>query len=40
MLLAFMVHRCYRVRSQIEALICVCKDQLGLPGWQARSERA
>lgn len=34
------VRRLYRVRSQIEALIRVCKDQLGLSGCQARSERA
>ena len=34
------VRRCYRVRAQIEAVIRVCKDQLGLNGCQARSERA
>ena len=33
--------RClYRVRSQIEEVIRVCKDQLGLSDCQARSERA
>ena len=33
--------RClYRVRAQIEEVICVCKDQLGLNGCQARSEQA
>jgi hypothetical protein len=30
----------YRVRSQIEEVIRVCKDQLGLTGCQAGSERA
>jgi Transposase DDE domain len=34
------VHRLYRVRAQIEEVIRVCKDQLGLSGCQARSERA
>ncbi|HZC00803.1 MAG TPA: transposase, partial [Gammaproteobacteria bacterium] len=34
------VRRLYRVRSQIEEVIRVCKDQLGLTGCQARSERA
>jgi putative transposase len=34
------VRRLYRVRSQIEEVIRVCKDQLGLSGCQARSERA
>jgi putative transposase len=33
--------RClYRVRAQIEEVIRACKDQLGLGGCQARSERA
>jgi putative transposase len=34
------VRQRYRVRAQIEELIRVCKDQLGLTGCQARSERA
>src|SRR5918992_592657 len=34
------VRRLYRVRAQIEEVIRVCKDQLGLTGCQARSERA
>ena len=34
------VRRVYRVRSQIEEVIRVCKDQLALSGCQARSERA
>jgi hypothetical protein len=34
------VRRLYQVRSQIEEVIRVCKDQLGLNGCQARSERA
>jgi putative transposase len=34
------VRRLYRVRSQIEEVIRVCKDQLGLSGCQARSEQA
>jgi putative transposase len=34
------VRRRYRMRSQIEEVIRVCKDQLGLTGCQARSERA
>jgi putative transposase len=34
------VRRLYRRRSQIEEVIRVCKDQLGLGGCQARSERA
>jgi putative transposase len=34
------VRRLYRVRSQIEEVIRVCKDQLGLSSCQARSERA
>ena len=34
------VRRLYRARSQIEEVIRVCKDQLGLSGCQARSERA
>jgi putative transposase len=34
------VRRLYRVRSQIEAVIRACKDQLGLTGCQARSARA
>jgi putative transposase len=32
--------RLYRGRTQIEEVIRVCKDQLGLTGCQARSERA
>jgi putative transposase len=34
------VRRLYRFRAQIEEVIRVCKDQLGLIGCQARSERA
>jgi putative transposase len=34
------VCRLYRFRSQIEEVIRVCKDQLGLTGCQARSQRA
>ena len=34
------VRRLYRVRTQIEEVIRVCKDQLTLTGCQARSERA
>jgi putative transposase len=34
------VRRLYRLRAQIEEVIRVCKDQLGLAGCQARSERA
>jgi putative transposase len=34
------VRQRYRVRAQIEELIRVCKDQLGLTGCQARSKRA
>lgn len=34
------VRRLYRLRAQIEEVIRVCKDQLGLTGCQARSERA
>ena len=34
------VRRLYRVRAQIEEVIRVCKDQLGLNGCQARSEQA
>ena len=34
------VRRLYRVRAQIEEVIRVCKDHLGLNGCQARSERA
>jgi putative transposase len=34
------VRRLYSFRSQIEEVIRVCKDQLGLTGCQARSERA
>jgi Transposase DDE domain len=34
------MRRLYWVRSQIEEVIRVCKDQLGLSGCQARSERA
>jgi hypothetical protein len=30
----------YRLRAQIEEVIRVCQDQLGLSGCQARSERA
>jgi hypothetical protein len=39
-LTALEVRRLYHVRSQIEEVIRVCKDQLGLTGCQARSERA
>jgi hypothetical protein len=39
-LAAVEVRRLYRVRSQVEEVIRVCKDQLGLMGCQARSERA
>jgi Transposase DDE domain len=38
-LAAVEVRPLYRVRAQIEELIRVCKDQLGLAGCQARSER-
>lgn len=34
------VRRLYAVRAQIEEVIRVCKNQLGLTGCQARSERA
>jgi hypothetical protein len=34
------VRRLYRIRAQIAEVIRVCKDQLGLSGCQARSERA
>jgi hypothetical protein len=34
------VRQLYRRRAQIEELIRVCKDQLGLTGCQARAERA
>jgi hypothetical protein len=34
------VRQLYGIRAQIEAVIRVCKDQLGLTGCQARSERA
>ena len=34
------VRRLYQVRAQIEEVIRVCKDQLGLHGCQARTERA
>jgi putative transposase len=34
------VRRLYNVRAQIEEVIRVCKDQLGLTGCQARSDRA
>ncbi len=40
MLPAAEVRRLYRVRSPSEGVIRVCKDQLGLTGGQARSERA
>jgi len=40
MLPAAEVRRLYRVRSQREEVIRVCKDQLGWGGCQARSERA
>jgi hypothetical protein len=33
------VHRVYRIRSQIEEVIRVCKDQQSLMGCQARAER-
>jgi hypothetical protein len=39
MLLAAKVRRLYHVRSQIAAVIRIGKDQFGLPGCQARSER-
>lgn len=39
-LTAVEVRRLYGFRSQIEEVIRVCKDQLGLTGCQARSERA
>lgn len=32
------VRRLYRVHSQVEEVVRVCKDQLGLGGCQARSE--
>jgi putative transposase len=34
------VRQVYRIRAQIEEVIRICKDQLGLSGCQARSERA
>jgi putative transposase len=34
------VRRLYRIRAQVEEVIRVCKDQLGLTGCQARSARA
>jgi hypothetical protein len=34
------VRRLYRIRAQIEEVIRVCKDQLGLTGCQARTARA
>jgi hypothetical protein len=34
------VRRRYQMRSQIEEVIRVCKDQLGWTGCQTRSERA
>src|SRR5918992_1364732 len=34
------VRRLYQVRAQIEAVLRACKDQLGLNGCQARTERA
>ena len=34
------VRRLYRVRAHMEAVMRACKDQLGLTGCQARSERA
>jgi putative transposase len=37
---AMEVRRLYRIRAQVEEVIRVCKDQLGLVGCQARSERA
>ena len=40
MLPAAEVRRLYQVRSQIEEVIRVCKDQLGVSSCQARSERA
>jgi len=39
-LTAVEVRRLYRIRAQVEEVIRVCKDQLGLTGCQARSERA
>ncbi len=38
--LAAEVRRLYRVHSQIDEVIRVCKDQLGLSGCQARAARA
>ena len=34
------VRQVYRIRAQIEEVIRVCTDQLGLSGCQARAERA
>ena len=34
------VRQRYRLRSQIEEVICVCTDQLGLSGCRARSKQA
>jgi hypothetical protein len=34
------VRRLYRRRAHIEEVMSVCKDQLGVSGCQARSERA
>jgi hypothetical protein len=34
------VRQLYSIRAHIEEVIRVCKDQLGLTGCQARSERA
>jgi hypothetical protein len=39
-LLAAEVRQWYGIRAQIEAVIRVCQDHLGLTGCQARSERA
>ena len=39
-LTAVEVRRLYRFRSQIAEVLRICKDQLGLTGCQARSERA
>jgi hypothetical protein len=39
-LTAVAVRRLYRLRSHIAEVIRACKDQLGLTGCQARSERA
>jgi Transposase DDE domain len=40
MLPAAEVRRLYRIRAQMEEVIRVCQDQLGLSGCQVRSARA